>query len=82
MLASFITYVGTQFHAQVQIIMSDNGPEFRDQHAIASYRSKGIIHQTSYVGTPQQNGIVERKHKQLLEVARALLFQSRVPARF
>lgn len=40
---------------------------------------KGIVHQSSCVDTPQQNGIAERKNKHLLEVARALLFQTMVP---
>ena len=62
--------------------MFDNGSEFRDQHALAYYKSKGIIHQTSYEDTFQQNGVVEREYKQLLEVARALTFQSKVPTRF
>ena len=82
MLESFIAYASNQFHAQVQIIRSDNGSEFGDQHAIAFYKGKGIIHQISCVDAPQQNEVVERKHKQLLEVARALLFQSKVPIRF
>ena len=39
----------------------------------------GILHQTSCVDTPSQNGAIERKNKHLLETARALLFQMHVP---
>ena len=38
-----------------------------------------ILDQTSYVDTPSQNGVAERKNKHLLETARALLFQMQVP---
>lgn len=46
------------------------------------YASKGIIHQRSCNATPQQNGIVERNHRHLLEVARALRFQANLPLCF
>jgi hypothetical protein len=38
-----------------------------------------IVHQSTCVNLPQQNGIAERKNRHLLEVARALLFSTKVP---
>ncbi|KAL0454835.1 UNVERIFIED_CONTAM: Retrovirus-related Pol polyprotein from transposon RE1 [Sesamum latifolium] len=42
----------------------------------------GISHQRSCPHTPQQNGIVERKHKHLLNIARSLLHQASLPRKF
>lgn len=41
-----------------------------------------VLFTKARVNTPQQNGRVERKHRQLLEIVRALRFQSAVPKHF
>ncbi|XP_016650513.1 PREDICTED: uncharacterized protein LOC107881380 [Prunus mume] len=43
------------------------------------YSIPGIIHQTTTPFTPQQNGVSERKNRQLLEVARSLMLDMSVP---
>lgn len=78
-LESFVAYVENQFSCKMKVIRSDNGMEFGDNRAKKFYDSKGIVHQTSCVGTPQQNGIVECKHRHLLETTRVLYFQSNLP---
>jgi len=73
----------TQFNAKVKTIRSDNALELGlNREAVAHFLPKGIIHQTSCVATPQQNGVVERKHKHLLETSRALLFHSGLPLKY
>ena len=73
----FVEMARTQFSAKVKTIRSDKALELGLSKEHSEYfLSKGIIHQTSCVGTPQQNRVVERKHKHLLETSRALLFHS------
>ena len=82
LLQSFIMFVKNQFDVSVKIVRSDNRMEFQDHSALQFYAQQGIIHQKSCVDTSQQNDIVERKHKHLLEVAKALMIQANLPQRF
>ncbi|XP_019238180.1 PREDICTED: uncharacterized protein LOC109218282 [Nicotiana attenuata] len=78
---SFHLVAPDQFEATVKIARSDNGAEFFNSQCNALFASLGIIHQSSYPYTPQQNEVVG-KHGHILEVARALKFQSSIPRRF
>lgn len=72
----FINHVATQYNTHIKVIRSDNAPELSFTQLVKQH---GMIHQFSCAYTPQQNSIVERKHQHILNVARALLFQSKVP---
>ncbi|CAN0825128.1 Retrovirus-related Pol polyprotein from transposon TNT 1-94 [Linum grandiflorum] len=82
LLTTFCTMVRSQFNGQVRRIRADNGLEFQSNYIRTYYQEHGIILETSCTDTPQQNGVVERKHRHLLEMARALRFQANLPIKF
>lgn len=81
-LKDFLQLIQRQFGGYIKIFRSDNGTEFFNSHCSELFRTAGIVHQSSCVYTPQQNGVVERRHRQILEVARAIRFQDNLPIRF
>lgn len=46
------------------------------------FHENGVIHQRSCVYTPQQNGVVECKHRHLLKVSHALRLNVNLPLKF
>ena len=75
---TFHRMIRTQFQANIKILRTDNGREYYSSILGSYLNENGIIHQSSCVDTPQQNGIAERKNRHLLEVARAITFTTRV----
>nr|GEW71116.1 nucleotide-binding alpha-beta plait domain-containing protein [Tanacetum cinerariifolium] len=63
-------------------IRCDNGTEFKNAHIIELCRSKGIKREYSNARTPQQNRVAERKNKTLIEAARTMLADSKLPTMF
>jgi transposase InsO family protein len=75
----FINMVKTQFERNIKVIRSDNGTEFVNHDVRVILQNNGILQETSCVGTPQQNGVAERKNRHILEITRALLIENNVP---
>ena len=76
---SFHVMVQTQFSTKIQILRFDNGGEYVNRGFHDYFQSHGILHETSYSQTPQQNGVVERKHQHILDTTCALLLGTHVP---
>lgn len=79
-LRNFFALTERQFAAYIKTIRSDNGSEFLCLTSF--FQTHGVLHETSCVGTPQQNGRAVRKHRHIINVARALRFQAHIPIEF
>ncbi|GJZ55381.1 retrovirus-related pol polyprotein from transposon TNT 1-94 [Tanacetum coccineum] len=58
------------------------GTEFLNKTLHAYFKEEGIEHQTSTPRTPEQNGVVERRNRTLVEAARTMLSASKLPLSF
>ncbi|KAL8116037.1 hypothetical protein AgCh_022503 [Apium graveolens] len=81
-LKEFVALVKNQFETTIKTFQTDNGTEFFNTSVNNFLQNLGIIHQASCAYTPQQNGLVERKHRHLLDCARTLRFHANLPITF
>jgi hypothetical protein len=78
----FATRAQNEFGSSMVKISSDNGSESRNTKVEEYCDGEGIKHEFSSTYTPQQNGVVERKNKTLITLARAMLDDYGVSQRF
>nr|GEX10256.1 retrovirus-related Pol polyprotein from transposon TNT 1-94 [Tanacetum cinerariifolium] len=81
-LIDFLRLVQRGFQAQVRIVRNEKGTKFLNKTLHAYFASEGILHQTSVARTPEQNGVVERRNRTLMEAARTMLSATKVPLFF
>ncbi|GJY46154.1 putative ribonuclease H-like domain-containing protein [Tanacetum coccineum] len=81
-LKDFITFIENQLTKKVKALRYDNGTEFKNSKLIKLCGSKGIRRDYSNSRTPQQNGVAERKNRTLIEAARTMLADSKLPTMF
>lgn len=79
---SFVSEIQTQFGITMKILRTDNVKEYFSESFSRFMKQYGIIHESSCVDTPQQNGVAERKNRHLLEVTCTSLFEMHVPKPF
>ena len=78
----FYVEILTQFNIFIRVLHSNNAREYFSAPFISFMSQHGILHQSSCAHSPQQNGVVERKNRHLIERARTLLLHYQVPFRF
>ncbi|CAL5347060.1 unnamed protein product [Camellia sinensis] len=78
----FKAWVETQNGCKMQVIRSDNGTEYTFGKFNKFCEDTGIEHQLTAPYTPQQNGVVERKNRSIIEMTRFLLHDKGQPKKF
>nr|GEX23217.1 retrovirus-related Pol polyprotein from transposon TNT 1-94 [Tanacetum cinerariifolium] len=78
-IIKFLKRITVLLQSLVIIIRTDNGTEFKNQVLKEYFDTVGISYQMSSVRTLQQNGVVERQNRMLVEAARTMLIFSRAP---
>ncbi|KAJ9536355.1 hypothetical protein OSB04_un000473 [Centaurea solstitialis] len=81
-IIAFIKQIQILLGHKVKKLRSDNSTEFRNAKLQSFLEDVGISHNFSVVHTPQQNGVVERKNRTLVEAARSMMAHSGVPQSF
>nr|GEV38692.1 retrovirus-related Pol polyprotein from transposon TNT 1-94 [Tanacetum cinerariifolium] len=81
-LKSFITRIENLVDQKVKVIRCDIETEFKNKEMNQFGEMKGILRQFSVAITPQQNGVVERRNKILIEAARTMPDDSKLPTTF
>ena len=66
----------------INTLRSDNGGEYTSGDFSKYCKEKGIIRQFTNPHSPQQNGVSERLNRTIMEGARSILFQAKLPLRF
>ncbi|GJZ81915.1 putative ribonuclease H-like domain-containing protein [Tanacetum coccineum] len=81
-LKTFITGIENLIDLKVKVIRCDNGTEFKNRVMNQFYEMKGIKREFSVARTPQQNRVAERKNRTLIEAARTMLADLKLPTTF
>jgi hypothetical protein len=82
-LKGFLRRAQNKFRLRIKKIRSDNGTEFKNSQIKGFLEEEeGIKHEFSSPYTLQQNGVVERKNRTLLDMARTMLDEYNTPDRF
>nr|GEV89574.1 hypothetical protein [Tanacetum cinerariifolium] len=81
-LKDFLAMIQRNLQAPVITVRTERGTKFLNKTLNAFFKEEGIEHQTSTARTPEQNGVVKRQNRTLVEAARTMLSASQLPLFF
>ncbi|GJT68839.1 retrovirus-related pol polyprotein from transposon TNT 1-94 [Tanacetum coccineum] len=78
-IINFLKMIQVRLKETIRRIRTDNGTEFVNQTLGEYYEKVGISHKTSVARSLQQNGVVERQNRTLIEAAHTMLIYAKAP---
>jgi len=78
----FKAMVENESGCKLKMLRSDNGKEYTSNKFNDFCEEMGIKHQLTVSYTPQQNGVSERKNRTVMEMARCLMAEKKLPKNF
>nr|GFA57652.1 integrase, catalytic region, zinc finger, CCHC-type, peptidase aspartic, catalytic [Tanacetum cinerariifolium] len=79
-IISSIKKTQVNLQLQVQHVRTDNGTKFKNKTLAKFFDEVGITQQFFTARTPQQNGVVERRNRTLVEAAKTMLTFANLPS--
>ena len=74
--------VENQLNRTIKMLRSDRGGEYLSQEFIDHLKDCGIVSQLTPPGTPQHNGVSERRNRTLLDMVRSMMCRPTLPRSF
>lgn len=81
-LKNFIERRENETNLKVKKLRTDNGTEFINEELEDYLKNKGIKHEKTVPYSPRSNGVVERANRTILDMARSMLIEAKLPLSF
>ncbi|GJU60640.1 retrovirus-related pol polyprotein from transposon TNT 1-94 [Tanacetum coccineum] len=78
-IIKFLKMIQVRLKVPVRRIRTDNGTKFVNKTLREYYEKVGISHETFVSRSSQQNGVIERRNRTLIEAARTMLIYVKAP---
>ncbi|OMO92476.1 hypothetical protein CCACVL1_06836 [Corchorus capsularis] len=75
----YVALVENQLGQSIKVLRTDRGREYLSEKFKELCDEKGILRQLTILGTPQQNGVAERRNRTLLDMVRSMMAQANLP---
>jgi transposase InsO family protein len=78
----FMNLVENQIERIIKTLRTDHGREYLSKQFRELCENKRIHRQLTILGTPQQNGVAERRNRTLLDMVKSMMAQANLPISF